>query len=168
MFSAPQQPLPLTTGRALEVSRRRGVHDARLVPIEEVDSSLGSFDTIVMMGNNFGLFGSRSKAKRLLRRFHRLMSERGRIVAESRDPYLTDDPDHRAYQERNRRRGRMSGQLRLRVRYRHACSAWFDYLIVSPDEMRELLDGTGWRLARVIDGDAGLYVAVIEKTPTRR
>jgi SAM-dependent methyltransferase len=151
--------------RAIEVSRRRGVHDARLVPIEKADASLGSFDTIVMMGNNFGLFGSRAKAKRLLRRFHHLTSERGRIVAESRDPYQTEDPDHLAYQERNRRRGRMAGQLRLRVRYRHACSPWFDYLIVSTSELRELLEGTGWRLARVIDGDAGMYVAVIEKTP---
>jgi SAM-dependent methyltransferase len=150
--------------RALEVCRRRGVRDARLVAIEDVDDALGMFDTIVMMGNNFGLLGGAAKGKRLLRRFHALTSERGRIVAESRDPYQTDDPDHIAYQERNRSRGRMSGQLRLRVRYRYACSRWFDYLIASSDEMRELLDGTGWHLARLIDGAEGTYSAVIEKT----
>ena len=149
--------------RAIEVCRRRGVRDARLVPIEEVDEKLGRFETIVMMGNNFGLFGGRTKAKRLLRRFHALTTDRGRIVAESRDPYATDDPDHLAYQERNRRRGRMSGQLRLRVRYRHACSPWFDYLIVSPDELRDLLAGTGWHLTRTFDGPAGVYSAIIEK-----
>jgi SAM-dependent methyltransferase len=149
--------------RALEVCRRRGVRDARLVPIEDVDEALGTFDTIVMMGNNFGLLGGRSKGKRLLRRFHGLTTERGRIVAESRDPYQTEDPDHVAYQERNRRRGQMSGQLRIRVRYRHASSPWFDYLIVSPDEMRGLLDATGWHLSRVIDGAEGVYAAVIDK-----
>src|SRR5512133_4324470 len=32
---------------------RRGVRDARLLSIDEVDGSLGLFDTIVMYGNNF-------------------------------------------------------------------------------------------------------------------
>jgi SAM-dependent methyltransferase len=50
----------------VEVARRRGVRDVRLLAFEEVDDSVGQFDTIVMFGNNFGLFGSPSKARRLL------------------------------------------------------------------------------------------------------
>ena len=87
---------------------------------------------MVMFGNNFGLFGSPSKARRLLQGLRPLV---GRIVAASNDPAATDDPaDLLAYQERNRGRGRMPGQLRLRVRYRDLTGPWFDYLIVSPDE----------------------------------
>lgn len=81
---------------AIEVCRRRGVRDARLCSIADVDQSLGSFDTVVMLGNNFGLLASAAKARRLLRRFHRLTSDRGRIVAETRDVYHTDDPVHLA------------------------------------------------------------------------
>lgn len=147
---------------AVEVCRRRGVRDARVCRIEDVNASLGEFDTIVMFGNNFGLFGSKAKARRLLRRFHDLTSDWGRIVAETRDVYLTDDPAHLAYHARNRRRGRMGGQVRIRVRHRLHATPWFDYLMVSKDELEELLAGTGWRLARTLDaGD--LYVAVIEK-----
>jgi SAM-dependent methyltransferase len=62
---------------AVEVSRRRGVRDVRLLSIDDVDASLGRFDTIVMLGNNFGLFGGFTKAKRLLRRFHRTATEGG-------------------------------------------------------------------------------------------
>jgi cyclopropane fatty-acyl-phospholipid synthase-like methyltransferase len=148
---------------AVEVCRRRGVHDVRLCSIDDVDESLGIFDTIVMLGNNFGLFASRAKAKRLLRRFHRLTSDRGRIVAETRDVYRTDDPAHLAYQKRNRARGRMSGQIRIRVRFRDQATAWFDYLMVSQQELEDLLDGTGWRLERVLESD-DTYVAVIGKT----
>src|SRR3954452_6706434 len=54
--------------RRREVCRRRGVRDARLFDFADVDESLGAFDTIVMLGNNFGVFGSPAKAKRLLRR----------------------------------------------------------------------------------------------------
>jgi SAM-dependent methyltransferase len=148
---------------AVEVCRRRGVRDVRLCSIDDVDESLGVFDTIVMLGNNFGLFASATKAKRLLPRLHRLTSDRGRIVAETRDVYRTDDPAHLAYLKRNRDRGRMSGQIRIRVRYRDQATPWFDYLMVSRRELEGLLDGTGWQLSRVLESDDA-YVAVIEKT----
>jgi hypothetical protein len=57
----------------------------------------------------------------------------------------------------------MAGQLRLRVRFRGYATPWFDYLIASPEEVEELLAGTGWRLARLLEGEDGLYAAVIEK-----
>lgn len=148
---------------AVEVARRRGVADARVLPLEAVDAGLGPIDTVVMFGNNFGLFGSAAKAQRLLRRLHRLTSERGRIVATSNDPSATEDPSHLAYQARNRARGRMPGQLRLRIRHRDHATPWFDYLIVSPDELQELTDGTGWHVRRLVEDEASLYVAVLEK-----
>jgi SAM-dependent methyltransferase len=145
---------------AVEVARGRGVRDVRLLAFEEVDESVGHFDTIVMFGNNFGLFGSPSKAKRLLRRLRPLAN---RIVAGSNDPYATADSAHLAYQERNRKRGRMAGQLRLRVRYRDLIGPWFDYLIVSPDEMATILEGTQWRIRRLLEqSGSGYYVAVLE------
>jgi SAM-dependent methyltransferase len=145
---------------AVEVARARGVRDVRLLAFEDVDDSVGRFDTVVMFGNNFGLFGSPSKAKRLLRRLRPLAD---RIVAASNDPYATEDPAHLAYQERNRKRGRAAGQLRLRVRYRDLIGPWFDYLIVSPDEMASILEGTEWEIRRLLQqSGSGYYVAVLE------
>ena len=144
---------------AVQVARDRGVRDVRLLALEDVDESLGDFDTVVMYGNNFGLFGSPTKARRLLRRLRPFVE---RIVAASNDPYGTEDPAHRAYQERNRARGRMSGQLRLRVRYRDLLGPWFEYLIVSPGEMTEIVEGTGWRVRRLVRDDGAYYVAVLD------
>ena len=155
--------------RAVKVCKRRGVTNARALSVDDIDERLGPIDTVVMLGNNFGLFRSRANARRLLRRFHRLTGEGGRIVAESLDPYATDDEAHLAYQRRNRGRGRMPGQLRIRVRYRDYATSWFDYLLVSRQEMEELLAGTGWHVRRFIsDEDDDLYVAVIEKDPRGR
>lgn len=150
---------------AIEVCRRRGVKDARLLPITRVSRALGQFDTILMMGNNFGLFGNRLRAGWLLRRLHGLTSSRARIVAESMDVYQTKNPDHLQYHRLNRRRGRMGGQVRLRVRYHQFRTPWFDYLFVSPGEMKDLLIGTGWRVGRYLKSDGAPYVAVIEKCP---
>jgi SAM-dependent methyltransferase len=147
---------------AIEVCRRRGVRDARVLSIDHVDGSLGTFDTVVMYGNNFGLFASAAKAKRLLRRFHRLTSERGRIIAQTRDVRDTDNLDHLEYQAYNRERGRLSGQIRIRVRHRRYATPWFDYLMVGPDELRDILEETGWHLARTLEGE-DTYIAVMEK-----
>ena len=84
-------------------------------------------------------------------------------MAESRDVFRTDDPAHLAYQDRNRTRGRMPGQIRLRVRYRELATPWFDYLMVSPDELADLLVDSGWTISRVLESE-DTYVAILEKS----
>ena len=157
---------------AIKVCKKRGVKDARVLRVEDLDESLGLFDTVVMYGNNFGLLASRTKGRRLLRKLYDLTTERGRILGEILDPYPNAPPIHRAYHKRNRERGRYSGQVRIRIRYRDVATQWFDYLFLSRKELRELAEGTGWRLARTYEDDdearAGLYVAVMEKEPPAR
>ena len=149
---------------AIRTCRERGVMDARLLSITQASvTKLGLFGSIVMMGNNFGLFGRVERARWLLRRFYRLTTARARILAETTDPYGTNDAIHLAYQEPSRARGLMSGHTRLRVRYRNLKGPWFDYLFVSRDEMREIAAETGWVVRDFIDSRRGEYVGIIEK-----
>ena len=65
----------------------------------------------------------------------------------------------------NRKRGRMSGQIRMRARYKRYVTPWFDYLMVSPAEMEALLEGTGWRVVKQYQPPGSrLYTAIIERT----
>jgi SAM-dependent methyltransferase len=146
---------------AVETSRRRGVLDAREISITQLGPDLGVFDTLVFFGNNFGLFGNEKRARWLLRRFHRLTSEGGRIVAECMDPYQTEEEAHLSYHEFNRKRGRMGGQVRVRVRYKQYRTPWFDWLLASEEEVRGLLEGTGWHLEHVFDSGQGPYAVVV-------
>jgi hypothetical protein len=148
---------------AVEVCRKRRLKDARLMSVTQVTPALGVFDNIIMMGNNWGLMGSFNRARWLLRRFYKMTSPEARIIASTNDIYQTDVPFHLTYQAYNRERGRMSGQIRIRVRYQVWCGAWFDYLMVSRDEMKEILAGTGWQVKEFIDLKGSLYIAVIEK-----
>lgn len=148
---------------AVEVCRRRGVIDVRLLSITQVSASLGIYDNIVMLGNNWGLVGNPRRARWLLRKFYAMTTPGARIIAESNDIYQTDNPDHLNYHAYNRERGRLPGQLRLRVRHRVFVGDWFDYLIVSREEMRAIVDGTGWRITDFIDSGGSFYVAVMEK-----
>ena len=114
-----------------------------------------------MLGNNFGLFASAAKTKCLLRRFRTMTSSGATLIVGSLNVYETKDPDHLAYLAANRARGRMSGQIRMRARYRRFVTPWFDYLMVSPEEMDTLLEGTGWRVAKRYQGTGA-------RTVTRR
>jgi SAM-dependent methyltransferase len=149
---------------ALEVARRCGAKDVRQLAVTQVGAGLGRFDTIVMFGNNCGLLGNRRRAPWLLRRFKSVTSPGARILAESTDPYTTDRPEHLAFHERNRRRGRMAGQLRIRIRHGVYRTPWFDYLLASPEELAELATGTGWELTRVLGEGEPSYVGVLERT----
>jgi SAM-dependent methyltransferase len=63
---------------------------------------------------------------------------------------------------RQRKRGRMPGQLRLRVRYRGLSGPWFGYLFASPDEMASILEGTPWQITRLLQSGSPYYVAILE------
>lgn len=148
---------------AVAVCRRRGLRGVRVMSTTRVSSALGTFGSVLMLGNNFGLLANRVRGRWLLRRLHSITDPDARIIAESVDPYLTDNPFHLAYHRRNRQRGRMAGQLRIRVRYQKYATPWFDYLIVSRTEMAAMLRGTGWAVERFLAGRPN-YIAVIAKT----
>ena len=148
---------------AVRVCRELGLKQTRVMPITKIDRKLGRFDTLVFYGNNFGLFGSFKRARWLLRRFHGMTSDSGRIIAATTDPHTTNIKEHKWYHRYNKRRGRMPGQLRIRIRYKKYVTPYFDYLLVSRREMETIVDGTGWKVSRVIESGSAWYTAVIDK-----
>jgi len=147
----------------IQTCRERGLKDARLLSLTGISRKLGNYDTILMLGNNFGLAGTPTRAKWLLRKLHGLTSPSGRILAQTRDPYQTDDEDHLRYHATNYEMGRLPGQLRIRVRYKCFTSPWFNLLLVSTEELLLILQDTGWSIATVLPGEGGIYTAILEK-----
>jgi hypothetical protein len=92
-----------------------------------------------------------------------MTSESGHIIAQTRDPYQTEQPEHLAYHQRNREQGKMAGQAKIRARYKKYVTPWIDFLMVSPAEMETLLSGTGWHIQKTIAGQQGVYTAIIKK-----
>jgi SAM-dependent methyltransferase len=136
---------------ALEVARRRGVKQTRLRPLEAVDASLGTFDTVLLLRNNFGLVGTATRAGGVLRRLATMTGERGRLLTDSVDPSRAD-PVFRTKTAR-----------RFRVRYRTYATPWFRYLMLSPQEVDRLVAGSGWRVRRLIEDDSPRFIVVLER-----
>ncbi len=148
---------------AVQVCKARGLQNVRVLPVTQLSTALGTFDTILMLGGNFGLFGSPGRARWLLRRFRSITSPSARIIAQTRDPYDTSLREHLDYHEANRARGRPGGQTRIRVRYKKYVTPWFDFLLVSRDEMKEIVRETGWEIKKFLGEQGPAYVAIIEK-----
>ncbi len=153
-----------TSPECVAVSRARGVRDVRLLGLARLSPTLGCFDTVLLLGNNFGLLESATAARSHLARLSRITTDRARIIATTLDPYVTERPEHKRYHARNRARGRLGGQIRMRSRFRTLVDPWFDYVYVSPREMDALLKGSGWAVARSFGSADPNYAVVIEKT----
>ena len=152
-----------TSPGAIELARKRVLRDTVLATVDEYAARAETrYDTFLLLGNNLGLLESRERAPVMLDALAALARPGARIVGQGTDPYGTTDPVHVAYHRLNRVRGRLGGQLRVRVRYRLLASEWFDYLVCSADELASLLDGTRWRLASIDDADRPYYLAVME------
>jgi SAM-dependent methyltransferase len=148
---------------ALEVVRKRGVKNTKLCSISQISKKLGMFDTVLLLGSNFSLVGTPEKAKRILDRIDSATNEGARIIAQTLDPYDTGDPDHLSYHAANRAAGKWGGQAKIKYRYRKYATPWFDFLMVSRDEMKNLLEGTNWEIYKFIDSEGPVYIAIIEK-----
>ncbi|WP_428962645.1 class I SAM-dependent methyltransferase [Micromonospora fluostatini] len=154
-----------TSPGALAVARRRGVRDLVHATVDDHVADGRRYDTFLLLGNNLGLFEGRERAPALLAALAALARPGAQIIAHGTDPYGTTDPVHTGYHERNRRRGRLGGQLRLRLRYRELATHWFDYLVCSPEEFAALVHGSPWRLTDLDTRDAPYYLATLHLTP---
>jgi hypothetical protein len=57
----------------------------------------------------------------------------------------------------------MPGQVRIRIRHATFIRPWFDYLLVSKREVKQIINGTGWRIKKFIDSKGPRYAMILEK-----
>src|SRR3989344_2230430 len=61
---------------AIEICKKHGLKNAIVMSIDEIGKfKPNGFDTIIMFGNNFGLFGNYKKAKKLLEVMYKITSK---------------------------------------------------------------------------------------------
>jgi 2-polyprenyl-3-methyl-5-hydroxy-6-metoxy-1,4-benzoquinol methylase len=150
---------------AVRAAKIRDVKEVWCLPVEDLASKIGSFDSIVLFGNNFGIFETPNHARQLLTDLAKSTKPGARIFAESTNAYCGGAPGFdRSYYRKNKERGVTPGQARLRFRYDDLVGPWFNWLYVSPSEMRSILRGTGWHQKDVLGvRSSEPYVAILEK-----
>lgn len=152
-----------TSPYALKVCKLRGLKKTKLISTNQLSPKLGKFDTILMLGNNFGLFENIKFGRQLLKRFNDITNHNARIIAETLDPYGTKEPYHTQYHRQNRLKGKFGGEVKIRVRYQNIISPWFNYWLAAKSEIQKMLDGTDWHVQKFVDSKDPIYIAIIVK-----
>jgi SAM-dependent methyltransferase len=147
---------------AVEVARRRGVRQASVCSLAEVDTSLGQFDTILLLRNNVGLAGAPDQTHPLLERLARIATANARLITDSVDPQRIDDPVFRTYPIGDPTEPRPLAQ-RYRVRWRQFATPWFAYVMTDPATFAGLIHGSGWQVTRLLDDGSPRYAVVLER-----
>jgi len=145
---------------AVKVCKLRGVKQAKVLAIEEISKKTGSFDVMLLLCNNFGLFGTEKKAKQLLKKFYKITSPGAKIITESYDSNTSFFRDYRAF---NRKKRRHPGSFRVKLFYGRYGTDWFEYIRVSKRELEEIVKGTGWKISKIFPTKDYSYVAVLKK-----
>ncbi len=144
----------------LEVCRRLGVEQTFYGTIFELqETSPEPFDSFLLMGHNLGLLSGPDHAPKFLEALRDLANPGALIIGSNRDPLATEDPIHLGYHQRNRERGRLPGQLMLRVRWRQLATPWFDYWFLTIEDLAQIAGAAGWTLVDS-DCDDSNYLAV--------
>lgn len=142
---------------AVAVAAQRGVA-AVAGSVEQIPPELGLYDTVLLLGNNLGLLANRQQAHVVLDNLAAVTRPGGRLLGSGLDPYRTSNEAHLAYHTWNRQRGRLPGQVRMRIRDGAIATRWFDYLFVCFAELREILVDTPWQLHQVNEYEASYAV----------
>jgi SAM-dependent methyltransferase len=150
---------------ASRAAKVRGVEQVWCLPVEQLASQISEFDSIVLFGNNFGIFGTPKRARELLSDLATHAKDDAQIFVESTSAYFGGAPGFdRTHYRSNKQRGLSPGQARFRYHYEDLTGSWFDWLYVSRREMQLILRGTGWHQKTVISSELSEpYVAILEK-----
>jgi SAM-dependent methyltransferase len=140
---------------AIQIAKNRGL---RLTHLENVcclknPPIFDSFDTVLMMGNNFGLCGDISNTEELLRLLNSFLSPNGLLIFSCRDPLNTDKPAHLAYHKQNRSKGKPPGLVRIRIRYQDIVDDWWNLLFVEASTAENMIKNTGYQKEAIYQSD---------------
>jgi SAM-dependent methyltransferase len=147
---------------AVEACRAQGIEQVHVMSVGRVSRKLGAFDTVLLLGGNMALLGTKGQARRNLVRLRSVVLPGARILGANRDVTKSVDPHVRERVDHNQTADRFSGEHRSRIRYRNFATPYFTSARMSVAELTHLLTGTGWSLTEVLDRGEGIYIAVVE------
>lgn len=153
---------------AVEACRRRGLRAIRGAIGEPGLLVDEHFDAVLLLGHNLGLMQSVDKAPSMLRWLADRCAPGAALIGDSLDTTMAAAAaGWTSYHELNRERGRRPGEARIRICYTGSCGDWFDYWLLSPQELVQVSASTPWEVELVeFDDDkrfAGDYVATLRR-----
>jgi len=143
--------------QAIEILSARGVAETRLIDVFDLHE--GGFDTLLMMLHGIGMVETLPGLDRFLLHARTLIAPGGQLVFDSLDVRHTDNPQHLAYQEANRKAGRYFGEIRMQFEYKGQKGPLVGWLHVDSETLKEHAGKAGWKAQVFTQQQDGNYLA---------
>jgi 2-polyprenyl-3-methyl-5-hydroxy-6-metoxy-1,4-benzoquinol methylase len=146
---------------ACDIMKKRGVINVICNDVYNLEK--GKFDTILLMGRAIGFVGDLEGMKKFLSYCEIILNAAGKIILDSLDVRVTSEPDHLAYQERNRKQGRYFGVVGLQMEYNGQYGLPFKLLHIDPDTLKKIAEKLEWKCKILYKEENGSYLVKISK-----
>ncbi len=134
---------------SVKVARARGAR-AELMDVFQMTLPRGSFDTVLLMGNNIGMVGGPEPTLRMLRILREMARDDGLLIC-GFVPCLVCPGDSE---------GLRWVESQIRIEFKGRVGPWFRWAVYHPETVAELCRRAGWEPIRMIEGDALHHYAV--------
>jgi len=123
---------------ACKIMKKRGVKNVSCSEVYDLER--GNFDTILLMGCAVGFVEDLAGMAKFLRHCEKILSSKGIILLDSLDVRVTSEPEHLAYQQRNRKSGRYFGVIGLQLECKGQYGQPFKLLHIDPGTLNNIAE----------------------------
>jgi SAM-dependent methyltransferase len=148
-----------TSKGAIEISRLRGIKDARNIDFFDLNNE--KFDTILMLMNGSGIIGKLKNLDNFFKKTRELLNPGGKILLDSSDlSYLFDrDEDGGIWVDSE---AAYYGELEFKVSYKGESSAYFNWLYIDFQSLKFAAKTNNFSCKRIKEGEHFDYLAEIQ------
>jgi len=153
---------------AVNLMKIRGLNNVHLMDLRKMDFPDAYFNSVLMISNDLGFAGSIKDTRKFLKNLFRIVKPDGKIIVTVRDPnrYISKSQESFVYNNHERRLAKIVDKIRLRLEYKNELGDWFYSILASPEELKNLIKGTGWVISRTIENNDCNFYGVIMKKKT--
>ncbi len=143
---------------AITACHLRGLNNAKVQNLLDLDSRIKKFDTILLLMNGTGIFGTLSETQKYLQKLKSLLNNNGQILIDSSDLiYMFDEDDLKEVENSNQ----YYGEITFSIKYKKEKEIPFPWLYIDFETLNKICLDNGFRCEKIIEGDNFDYLAKI-------
>jgi len=156
------------SAKSIEVCKLRGLKSTKVMDLEDLSVDIGMFDTIMMLGNNFGLVGKYERAIEVLKLLDDMTGKDSMLLLGSCALNMNKlTPTFEEQVDINRKLNRYYGEVTYHLSYK-AIKSSVAWLWIEKDDLLDLIEETNFYIETVIEdcefGEPYPYVLILRKS----
>ena len=135
---------------AISACQFRGLKNAKVQNILDLDENIEKFDTILLLMNGTGIFGKLAATPKYLQKLKTLLNPNGQILIDSSDlVYMYDDDALKSLQQSKK----YYGELEFYMSYKNENEVPFDWLYLDFETFKIEAKKANLKIEKIIDGE---------------